>query len=68
MESEDRAHPPETPHAALARFRDALLGFSSRPTTDNAVIYLAASRSLAESRHEPSREGPAGGCELPPAA
>jgi hypothetical protein len=68
MESEERVHSPEKPHAALTRFRKALLGFSNRPTEDNAVVYLAASRSLAESGPEPSGDGPDGDGELPTAA
>jgi hypothetical protein len=68
MESEDRVHLPETPHASVARFREALLEFSSRSTEDNAVVYLAASRSLAESGHEPSGKGPDDDGELPTAA
>jgi hypothetical protein len=48
---------------AYRRFKEALLGFSESPSTDNAIRYLAASRAL-----RPTNRGPARDCDLPPAA
>jgi hypothetical protein len=48
---------------AYGRFNEALLVFSERPSTENAIRYLAASREL-----RPTGTGPSQGRDLPPAA
>jgi hypothetical protein len=44
-------------------FKDALLVFSERPSIENAIRYLAASREL-----RPTGTGPSQDRDLPPAA
>lgn len=55
---------------AYARFKEALGDLSSEPSAVNVLRYLAASRSLEESRRVegPSRGAEVGGAFLPPAA
>jgi hypothetical protein len=48
---------------AYGWFKEALLAFSERPSTENAIRYLAASREL-----RPTGTGPSLGRDLPPAA
>jgi len=48
---------------AYGRFKEALLGFSESPSTENAIRYLAASRELRSTGTRPSQ-----GRDLPPAA